>query len=146
VVDFEYWLDGLVGTCELICKETTLRQVGIDGDENITSIYDYNELDEQLVDDLQIDSWVQEFTARIDDAAMVQALLAFSGALHKLDQAIDALPALQSPEILLNSSHWSAFRQSASGVVESPYAPGYQNHQKTNQILQRLRHSVPASE
>src|SRR5579862_6240149 len=127
MVDFEYWLDGVVGTCESIESESELHKVWIDGDDSITSIYDYDELYEQITGDLLFDTSLREFAARIGDEATMQTLAGFSQALKTLDQSIEANQELRNPAALLSSREWATFRESARQVVELPYSQPYRN-------------------
>ena len=67
MVDFEYWFDGVVGTCELAASESAFRKGWIGGDNSITSIHYYGELYVQLTDDLLFDVNLREFASTIGD-------------------------------------------------------------------------------
>src|SRR5690349_16155108 len=102
MVDFEYWFDGIVSTCELIARESVFREVWIDGDHTITSIHDYGELYVQVTDDLFLDGNLQAFASRIGQEGAV-VVAAFSQALKTLDQNIEDNQELNDPAALLAS-------------------------------------------
>ena len=52
---FKYWLDGVVGTCELIASQDAFRRTWLAGETGITSIHYFDELLEQTLGDLRLD-------------------------------------------------------------------------------------------
>jgi hypothetical protein len=139
MVDFEYWFNGIVGTCELIANEDVLRKVWIGGDRSITSIHYYDELYVQLTDDLFLDGNLREFASTIGDVGTIETLATFSQALNILDQSIKANQELNDPATLLSSPQWATFREGAKKVIALPYAQPYRNERMTQGILKRLR-------
>jgi|SRR5665213_2590042 len=138
MIDFEYWLSNLVGTCELIASETAFQKVWVERDYSFTSIHYYDELYVQLVDGLHIDELVTEFAPRIGDQGTIASLLEFARSLHILDASIEGKPALKDPEVLLSSPEWRLFQQAARKVVKSPGAATFRDGRRNEEILARL--------
>ena len=138
MIDFEYWVDNIVGTCELIESEDALRKVWIEGDHSITSIHYFDELYEQVLGDNHTEELIPVFAPRIADDNAIEALSQYVAALHAVDAQIEGNPVLKDPAILLASSEWNTFRQSAKRVVELPCFQEYRNGRKEREILNRL--------
>jgi hypothetical protein len=139
VIDFEIWLDQVIGYCEFICHKQALRRAWIEGDRTITSIYAYDELYEQLIGDMDLDSLVEQFAPKIANEEAIQTLRAFSKAIHRLDTQIDSHSKLQSSRHLLDSNAWAAFSTSASQVMATPYIQAFRECRKTPDIVERLK-------
>jgi hypothetical protein len=144
MVDFEYWFDGVVSTCEFIADEGVFRKVWIDGDHTITSIRYYDELYVQLRDDLLFDTNLREFTSTIRDELTTRTLAVFSDSLETLNRSIEANTQLNDPATLLSSPEWATFRKSARQVIELPYSQPYREGRKTREIVQRLQRNRSA--
>jgi hypothetical protein len=139
MIDLEIWLDQVVGYCEFICHKQALRRVWIERDITITSIYAYDELFEQLVGDMHLDSLVEQFAPKIIDEETIEMLRAFAKAIQRLDAQIDSHSELQSARRLLDSTAWAAFSKSASQVIATSYVQAFRKGRKTPDIVERLR-------
>ena len=120
--DFDYWFDGIVGTCRLIADNDAFTRTWVLGDHSITSIHYYDALFEQLVSDLHLDESVQRFAGVLKRAGALEAFLTFAQALHKLDGQIEESEELQNPSALLRSQQWLDLQLAAKRVIDLPVA------------------------
>jgi hypothetical protein len=138
LIDFEYWIANIAGTCELIASDEAFRKVWVSGDHTLTSIHYYDELYVQLIDGLRIDELIEEFSPRIGNQETVRALREFAGSLLTLDRSIENSPDLKDPATLLSSPQWKMFKESAQEVIDLPYFQLYRGGRKDAQILKRI--------
>ena len=139
MVDFDYWFDGIVGTCELIASESAFRKVWIDGDHTIASIHGYAELYAQLTEDLCLDRNLREFASTTGDEPTIRTVGCISQALKILEESIEVNRELNDPATLLFSPQWATFRECARQVIALPRAQPYRNGRMTEAILRRLQ-------
>ena len=122
---FEYWLTGIVSTCELIASKDAFYRTLILGDHSITSIHYYDELLEQLIGDLHLEECIglYEGTLRKDEA--FDAVSGFAAALRLLDQSVATHSDLREAKVFLASEEWAAFQNAAKQVLALPVAQSY---------------------
>ena len=121
----EYWLEGVVRTCELIASKEAFFQTWVLGDHSITSIHYYDELFEQLIGDLHLEECIGQFENTLRKDGAFDALSSFAAALRHLDQCIESRYDLHDAKILLASEEWAAFQYAARQVVALPAAQSY---------------------
>jgi hypothetical protein len=119
---WDYWFDGIIGTCRLIADRDVFKRVWILGDFTITSIHYYDELLEQLLGDLHLDTSLQRFEKRLSDVGALEAVQEFARALHELDACVSGAPELQDARTLLDSREWRDFQLTAKRVTDLPIA------------------------
>lgn len=121
----EYWLEGIVRTCELIANKDALTEVWIRGDQSITSIHYYDELFEQLIGDLHLEECIGQFASALREIGAFDDLATFSASLRRLDQRVETCAGLQDPKVLLGSEEWAGFQLAAKSVLALPAAQPY---------------------
>ena len=122
---FEYWLEGVVRTCELIASEEAFFRTWVLGDRSITSIHYYDELFEQLIGDLHLEECIGQFENTLRKDGAFDAVSSFAVALRHLDQCIESRSDLHDAKMLLASEVWAAFQNSARQVLALPAAQSY---------------------
>ena len=120
MVDFTYWIEGIVGTCELISSPSAFKRVWVLGDTSITSIHYPAELFEQLLGDLHLEECLEHFAEQLRELGAFEAIAGFTSALVALEGNIKGNPTLGDPETLLASQGWSALQTAAKRVVDLP--------------------------
>jgi len=125
VFDFDYWFDGIVGTCNLIADNEAFRRAWLLEDQTITSIHYYDEMFEQLVGDLHLEESIVRFANILSASGSLETVQAFATALHELDGRIECNEELQNPRALLGSREWRSFQLAAKRVLDLPIAQKY---------------------
>lgn len=107
----EIWLRYIYELSGFIVDEPTLRSVWIDRKSGITSVVSFDELFEQLFDDLDSDHKIKELDRIfINDAEKGNAIREFLSAVIQVDEDIQRNPSLGNPESLLASNSWKRLR------------------------------------
>jgi hypothetical protein len=119
---FDNWIDNVVSSSNLIADPDALRKVWIDHATGITSVYDPDELLEQLLSDLRVHERVHLFEERLRRAGSFEAFAALAQALVELEKAIADDPRLERPESLLGSQSWRNVQAAAIEIGRSPLA------------------------
>jgi hypothetical protein len=120
MVDFNYWFEGVVGTCELISSPSVFERVWVFGDTGITSIHYADELFEQLLGDLHLQECLQHFADQLREMGAWEEIGNFASALVDLERIVRSNPALDDPRTLLASQGWSLLQTAARRVVDLP--------------------------
>jgi hypothetical protein len=115
----DYWLTGILRTCELIVDGDAFVRTWIEGDYSITSIHYYGELFEQLAGDLHLDECVAQFEPQLRRCGIFEAVSDFALSLHRLDRSVESGSDLKSSKILLASPEWVMFQAAAQRVLEA---------------------------
>lgn len=118
MIPFQSWLSQITGYCRFVTDEVSLRRAWIDGDFTQTSVTDFDELYEQIFDDLDSDvceeSLIEWFP---DDLIVRDSVSAFLNALRDVNQSIDGSNEPLRHEYLLRSSGWHRVVCAAESVV-----------------------------
>jgi hypothetical protein len=125
VIDFNNWFKNAVATSELIASPDALMRAWVQRDETITSAYDFSELAEQALGDLDLEEQVKRFSNELENKNALAPFLAFSRALQNVDQSTKEYPTLRDPSALLNSDAWLSLRGAARTIIELPSAAPY---------------------
>ena len=122
---FNYWLDGIVGTSELIASTDGFRRAWLQGDTSITSIHYYDELMEQLLGDLHLKENTVQFASALKRLDAFDAVSAFAHAVLSLERTVQENTDLHDHETLLASREWASLQAAATRVIELPAAKTY---------------------
>jgi len=125
MLTIEYWLEGIIGTCELIVSKDAFTRAWILGDQSVTSIHYYDELFEQLIGDLHLEECIGRFESVLREIGAFDELSAFPAALRRLDQHVETCASLQDPKVLLASEEWAEFQLAAKRVLALPAVQAY---------------------
>ena len=117
---FKYWLDGIIGTSELIASSDAFRRTWLEGETGITSIYCYDELLEQLLGDLRLGEHLVQFADALFKLGAVDAVTALWKALVSVKESVDEHRELQDQAVLLASEDWRNLQAAAMRVIELP--------------------------
>lgn len=118
MIEYDVWIEGISGICELVADKDSMNNAWLAGDDTITSIMDYDELYEQVFDDLDADDFEKNRLPVEEKSLNRQKLISkFLESIRLLDKKIEVDSTLKKPLKLLNSSEWSYVRESALGVV-----------------------------
>jgi len=125
MIDFENWFANIVSTSDLIASEDALPKAWVQGDRTITSAYDYSELAEQILGDLDLEEQTKRFSNELEKVNALAAFADFSGAFVRVAQSVDEDPMLHDSTTLLKSSEWASLRNAARTIIELPSAARY---------------------
>jgi len=114
---FDYWIQNIDSYSRLIADPHELERAWINKDKRVTSAYDFDELMEQLLDDLRVEEHVDQFKDSLQRMGALEAVTAFAAELTDLDQTVKGRPQLRDPQVLLRSPEWENLRRTAEGVV-----------------------------
>lgn len=125
VIPFQTWLSQIVGYCHLVADSLGVRRAWVNGDCSLTSVSSFDELYEQIFDDLDSDAMEQELSdylpndpeARTEIAAFLQAIRAINAQLGH-DQRLNSTVGL------LNSTEWGRLIEAARRVSSRSPFPG----------------------
>jgi hypothetical protein len=119
MIELATWLSGIGRMSEFIGDDISLRRVWVRGDSSITSIVSYDELYEQLFDDLDSDAFEAELERHLPrDLDARVAINSFLDAIRKFDKIEATDPNMQSPTYLLSSSAWKDVQDAARRVLQ----------------------------
>lgn len=119
MIDFhKTWLPQIVGYCEMIAAETTLRRVWIERDASISSVVNFDELYEQIFDDLDSDAVEQQLQVVLAEQEDLRtALRTFLASLRRIDGQRTQRPELSDSSVLLSSPEWREVKQAAVAAI-----------------------------
>jgi hypothetical protein len=127
MVDFEYWFDGIIGTCELIADRDVFEHVWVFGDKTVTSIHYPDELFEQLLGDLNVEENVEYFRDRLKQMGVFEAVVKFTAALLEVEKANKIHPDLRDPKSFLRSDEWARVKLAAQQLIDLPTVTPFRN-------------------
>jgi hypothetical protein len=120
MIEFETWLPQILGYCEFICADEGVRRAWIDSDVSGTSITSFDELYEQIFDDLDADHFLPSLPFLLaSKPELVTAVSRFLDQLKSLDSARTLKPALNSMTALLDSPEWQDLRATAAATLKA---------------------------
>lgn len=132
MIPFQTWLTQIVEYGRFIADSLGVRRAWVEGDLSRTSVTDFDELYEQVFDDLDSDTFEEELGVHLptDDAAR-QVLKEFLGELRFIDSVRSRDGKLRSPATLLGSDEWSRLVETARRVARAfPLASGSSERSK----------------
>jgi hypothetical protein len=125
MIDFNNWFANIVSSSNLIASPDAVRKAWVQGDKTITSAYDFSELAEQVLGDLDLEEQIKCFSNELEKRNALAAFSAFSRAFQNVDQSTRENPMLREPSILLKSDGWVSLRDAARTIIDLPSAAPY---------------------
>lgn len=117
MIEFQVWISQILGYCKLIADDKKMRQAWIERDFSATSVTEFDELYEQIFDDLDSDHFSQALHSHLPkDAVLVIAR--FIESLHEIDQLRSRSVQFRSSLAILDSPQWQLVRNAALSVLE----------------------------
>lgn len=117
MIPFHTWLTQIVEYSRFISSALSVRRAWIEADYSKTSVTDFDELYEQVFDDLDSDVIEQELGSHFPTSdSKRQALAAFLEELRVVDIKRSVDSRLKSPAALLASNEWSRLVEAARRV------------------------------
>src|SRR5260370_31864969 len=86
MIDFNSWFANAVATSELIASSDALRKASVQRDKTITSAYDFSELTEQVLGDLDLEEQIKRFSNELEKRNALAAFSVFSRAFQNVEQ------------------------------------------------------------
>ena len=118
MIEYDVWIDGIVSTCQLISDEEVFRKAWLENDKSITSIINYDELYEQIFDDLDSDAYERLLPSMEKLSDNKRKLISrFLCSLREFDKETEQDEQFKSPDTLLGSVEWNKVRVAAMNVV-----------------------------
>ncbi len=119
MIDFRnVWLPQIIGYAVLIADDKALRSVWISGDQSLTSVISFDELIEQMFDDLDSEAmWSQHKGELVDRVSLQSSIDAFLRALLEADKPFGRKNCTDHAA-LLSSPIWLQVRETAELVVK----------------------------
>lgn len=118
MISFQTWLSQIVGYCQFIVDESGVRKSWIEGDFSQTSVTGFDELYEQVFDDLDSDDCEKMMISNLSDFPLkAGAVSGFLSELRRINLIIENNEDLQPPDALLSSSEWRRVVVSAEMVL-----------------------------
>jgi len=119
MIDFRnVWLPQIIRYAVLIADDKALRSVWISGDHSFTSVTSYDELIEQMFDDLDSEAmWSQHKKELVDHVSLQSSIDAFLHALLTVDKPFGRKNCTDHAA-LLSTPLWLQVRETAELVVK----------------------------
>lgn len=118
MIPFQTWLAQIVGYGSLISNRHDLQKAWTASDRSRTSVISFDELYEQVFDDLDSDAFETELESHLPVSAVARvALHAFLEGLRHVDQVRAQRPQLTDAQSLLDSIEWHQVEDAAARVV-----------------------------
>ncbi len=118
MIAFDTWLPQIVDYCGFILDDEKLRRTWIGRNFSETSVTNFDELCEQIFDDLDADNLVVVFSSKLQKSDGLQAsIMEFLSSLHAVEFvcALDQKP--KDVQMLLDSAQWRRVRSAALSVL-----------------------------
>lgn len=117
MIDFKNWLSQILGYCALITNRPAMRRAWTESDYSATSVTDFDELYEQIFDDLDSANFESALPTFLpNDPAALDALQQFLLALQNADHMRSQHAELRRPVDLLSSDVWADVEVAAEQV------------------------------
>jgi hypothetical protein len=120
MIDFDTWLRNIVATSDLIASEDALWKAWVDGDQTITSAYDYSELATQVLGDLELEEQTKRFSSELEKLNALARIKTFICAFLNVDKAARDDSELADGRTLLKSTQWATLRNAARDLSSLP--------------------------
>ena len=128
MIAFETWLPQILDYCEFITNDRDIQQAWINHDTSDTSVTDFDELYEQIFDDLDSDFFQPKLSIYLPtNAEACTAITNFLETLKQVDQDRMTYTELQDARMLLGSAQWQALRNSAHAAISTPFFQKFQD-------------------
>lgn len=112
MIEFRTWLPQIVGYCEFVIDDVGVRQAWVNHDFSKTSVTNFDELYEQIFDDLDGENFVANLHRYLPHSErMRNAIAGFFASLRGVDSSRNTLD-------ILDSDQWQLVRTSALAVLE----------------------------
>jgi len=119
MIEFKTWLPQILGYCEFVADEKKLRQAWIKHDFSETSVTGFNELYEQVFDDLDSDHFAATLHVHLPNAEAARTTIAeILASLQEIDRIRSERPELLNAVALLDSSQWQRVRKAAVAALD----------------------------
>jgi hypothetical protein len=118
MIAFDKWLPQIIDYCGFILDDEKLRRAWIDRDFSETSVTNFDELCEQIFDDLDADNLVVDFSSKLQKPDGLQAsIMEFLSSLHAVDFVCTLNQKPNDVQMLLDSAQWQRVRSAALNVL-----------------------------
>ena len=118
MIAFTDWVSQIVGYGTLVVDDAKLLRAWTLHDHSQTSVTGFDELYEQIFDDLDSERFQNELAIRLaNDREKCAAINGFLQSIKHVDQQMKTNPILCRPDILLASSEWGAVRVAAKKLI-----------------------------
>jgi hypothetical protein len=120
MIEFKTWLPQIVGYCEFVVDDMRLRQAWINRDFSKTSVTDFDELYEQVFDDLDASHFAMNLQRYLPNSGRMATTIAdFVATLQATDRVRTENTDLLDASLLLDSAQWQLVRNSAFAVLNA---------------------------
>ena len=117
MIDLQTWLPQIVGYCEFIADAVGTRRAWIQQNFELTSATGFDELYEQIFDDLDSDNFEKELVSVLPDIALRKAISQFLEALRSVNFCHETDVKFESPKFLFQSNEWQGVVRTAVNVL-----------------------------
>ncbi|MCK7632307.1 hypothetical protein N5094_16675 [Shewanella putrefaciens] len=116
MIELDTWLENIIGTCEML-TDGTIEQAWLSDDGSKTSITSFDELYEQIFDDLDSEQYVQssEFINGLTETSR-HVVNDFFVSIQKLDD-YKVKGNIEQSSLLLESKQWSSLLKLAERLL-----------------------------
>lgn len=119
MIELKTWLRQIVGYCEFVVDDMRLRQAWIKRDFSETSVTDFDELYEQIFDDLDASHFAENLHRHLPNSERMATTIAdFIATLQEMDRVRMENTDLLDASVLLDSDQWQLVRKSARAVLD----------------------------
>ena len=120
MIEFTTWLPQIVGYCKYVVDDLRLQQAWIKHDFSETSVSDFDELYEQVFDDLDACHFAANLHSHLPNSERMATTIAdFIETLQEMDRARTENLDLLDAAALLDSDQWQLVRKSAFAVLDA---------------------------
>jgi hypothetical protein len=118
----DVWIGQIGRYAVLLADRDIMRKVWVDKDRSITSVLNFDELFEQVFDDLDSDSFALRLPELFPGDVQAETCARnFLQAIHAVDAEITKNKALDDPALLLESEIWAKLELASNKVLEVPF-------------------------
>jgi hypothetical protein len=118
MIEFETWISQIAGYCNFVSDEHQVRKAWISRDFSDTSVTDFDELYEQIFDDLDSNSFMLNLDKYLPNADKKRnAITQFILMLQEMDRIRIKNSNLLDASLLIASDQWKCVQNSALDVL-----------------------------
>lgn len=120
------WVKAIVTYGPLLEGLQPLHSAWVNGDRSETSVTDFDELYEQIYDDLDSEEMFRRVAA--DSSAprrLITTIGRFLDQLGRCNRAVEEREEMRDPDILLRSEEWTQLRRASLALAEAGASLGY---------------------
>jgi hypothetical protein len=130
MLDFQTFFSNIVSVSDLIASDDALKRAWVEGENSITSAFNYDELAQQVLDDQKVETEMCRFSKELEHIGALAAVASFASAFREVDKVVEKNPRLRDAKELLRSEEWASLRKAATSIIELPGAAPFRRRSR----------------